>query len=71
MATIKKESTASTVLTGKRLSKPALARKAAAAAQGRTPKPGIVLGLYKDQLRIASDFFEPHETPPGAKKPGT
>ena len=67
MTTIKKQPAAPTAPTGKRPSKPAPARKAAA-AHGHAPKPGIVLGLYKDRLRIAPDFFEPHETPPGAKK---
>ena len=66
MATAKKQPFVSLTVAGKHRAQPAAPK--VAATKSHAPKPGIVLGLYKDRLRIAPDFFEPHEVPPGAKK---
>ena len=66
MATAKKQPVVSLTVAGKHRAQPAAPKVAATKSQA--PKPGIVLGLYKDRLHIAPDFFEPHEVPPGAKK---
>lgn len=67
MATAQKQPAVPLGPVDQRRAKSAAARKTVA-ANGHAPKPGIVLGLYKDRLRIAPDFFEPHEVPTGAKK---
>ena len=66
MATAKKQPVVPLTVAGKLRAQPTAPK--VAATKSHAPKPGIMLGLYKDRLHIAPDFFEPHEVPPGVKK---